>query len=207
MIPEKSIAFVNFSDITSAIGAVETKRNDPTWSQFRINYGKDRCGNPPKPGPGSGPAIGRTIVPGGKGPGAAVNGASQPPAASEGSGNSSTARKSPADLNGTRSPPPTGPRPVTLSAFLAPPAPRPNYQQHHRSQSHQIRASNSLAYSADREFGAVGSGRPSSAQAMADGLVGEVDGLRIPFKPKHRSRKSEASASSVPGVVSSVPEE
>ncbi|KXS21668.1 hypothetical protein M427DRAFT_93351 [Gonapodya prolifera JEL478] len=49
IIAEKSIAFVNFTDIANAIKAVEAKRADPNYSRYRINYGKDRCANPPKP--------------------------------------------------------------------------------------------------------------------------------------------------------------
>ncbi|KAJ3342371.1 hypothetical protein HDU93_002487 [Gonapodya sp. JEL0774] len=49
IVPDKSIAFINFTDIANAIKAVETKRADPNYSRYRVNYGKDRCANPPKP--------------------------------------------------------------------------------------------------------------------------------------------------------------
>ncbi len=45
MIPEKKIAFVSFTDITSAIKAVEHMRQK---GNKRVNFGKDRCANPPR---------------------------------------------------------------------------------------------------------------------------------------------------------------
>ncbi|KAI9030454.1 hypothetical protein DFJ74DRAFT_602821 [Hyaloraphidium curvatum] len=108
-VPEKSIAFVNFADILSAITAVETKRNDPAWSSYRINFGKDRCGNAPRP-PTNAPAPSRKA-----------------------GGTPDDARtRTPPATNGSSSPPP-GPRPVLLSAFLTAPP------KHQRSHSHQIR--------------------------------------------------------------------
>ncbi|KAJ3313529.1 hypothetical protein HDV04_001746 [Boothiomyces sp. JEL0838] len=45
IVPDKGIAFVNFMDISSAIKAVESING---YDRFRISFGKDRCGNPPK---------------------------------------------------------------------------------------------------------------------------------------------------------------
>ncbi|CAO3629452.1 unnamed protein product [Cunninghamella blakesleeana] len=45
---EKNCAFVNFTSITAAIRAIEGIRNKEEYKKFRINYGKDRCGNPPR---------------------------------------------------------------------------------------------------------------------------------------------------------------
>lgn len=45
IVPDKGIAFVNFMDISSAIKAVESISG---YDRFRISFGKDRCGNPPK---------------------------------------------------------------------------------------------------------------------------------------------------------------
>jgi len=48
IIPDKSIAFVNFTDILSAVKAVEGIQNNEDYKNFKIGYGKDRCGNPPR---------------------------------------------------------------------------------------------------------------------------------------------------------------
>ncbi|KAI7869309.1 hypothetical protein BDF14DRAFT_1684441, partial [Spinellus fusiger] len=45
---EKSCAFVNFTSITSAMKALGNIKQNPTYNNYKINYGKDRCGNPPK---------------------------------------------------------------------------------------------------------------------------------------------------------------
>lgn len=45
---EKSCAFVNFTNISSAIKALEGARQLEECASFKINYGKDRCGNPPR---------------------------------------------------------------------------------------------------------------------------------------------------------------
>lgn len=49
IISDKNIGFVNFTDIMSAVKAVETMKLHPEYSRFKINYGKDRCGNTPRP--------------------------------------------------------------------------------------------------------------------------------------------------------------
>ncbi|KAJ3414725.1 hypothetical protein HDV05_006162 [Chytridiales sp. JEL 0842] len=67
---DKSIAFVSFTDISSAVKAVESVRSLPEYAHFKINYGKDRCGNLPRSsnnnsmegvnGPGSHPSTGQS---------------------------------------------------------------------------------------------------------------------------------------------------
>ncbi|CAN6613510.1 hypothetical protein TRVA0_005S02718 [Trichomonascus vanleenenianus] len=47
-LPEKSCAFVNFTNITNAIKAIEGIKQKDEYRQFKINFGKDRCGNPPR---------------------------------------------------------------------------------------------------------------------------------------------------------------
>lgn len=47
-LPEKSCAFVNFTNITNAIKAIEGIKQKDDYKQFKINFGKDRCGNPPR---------------------------------------------------------------------------------------------------------------------------------------------------------------
>jgi len=48
IVPDKSIAFVNFTDILSAVKAVEGIQTKEDYKSFKIGYGKDRCGNPPR---------------------------------------------------------------------------------------------------------------------------------------------------------------
>ncbi|KAK7057844.1 negative regulator of differentiation 1 [Favolaschia claudopus] len=54
---EKNCAFVNFTNISNAIKAIESIKNRPEYANLRIAHGKDRCANPPRSGPqGSGGA-------------------------------------------------------------------------------------------------------------------------------------------------------
>lgn len=45
---EKSCAFVNFTNIANAIKAIEAIRGREDYKKFKVNFGKDRCGNPPR---------------------------------------------------------------------------------------------------------------------------------------------------------------
>lgn len=45
---EKSCAFVNFTNIANAIKAIEAVRGKEEYRRFKVNFGKDRCGNPPR---------------------------------------------------------------------------------------------------------------------------------------------------------------
>ncbi|KAI5308477.1 hypothetical protein KEM55_005596, partial [Ascosphaera atra] len=45
---EKSCAFVNFTNIANAIKAIEGMQGRKGYRRFKINFGKDRCGNPPR---------------------------------------------------------------------------------------------------------------------------------------------------------------
>lgn len=45
-LPEKSCAFVNFTNIANAIKAIERIKQKEEYKKFKINFGKDRCGNP-----------------------------------------------------------------------------------------------------------------------------------------------------------------
>ncbi|ORE07200.1 hypothetical protein BCV72DRAFT_304826 [Rhizopus microsporus var. microsporus] len=46
---EKRCAFVNFTSVQSAVMAVTTvKQKNPFYQSLKVNYGKDRCANPPK---------------------------------------------------------------------------------------------------------------------------------------------------------------
>jgi RNA recognition motif-containing protein len=43
---EKNCAFVNFTSVNSAITALSQIKEKPEYAELKINYGKDRCGNP-----------------------------------------------------------------------------------------------------------------------------------------------------------------
>lgn len=45
---EKSCAFVNFTNIANAIKAIEAIRGREDYKKFKVNFGKDRCGNAPR---------------------------------------------------------------------------------------------------------------------------------------------------------------
>ena len=45
---EKSCAFVNFTNIANAIKAIEAIRGKSEYGKFKVNFGKDRCGNAPR---------------------------------------------------------------------------------------------------------------------------------------------------------------
>ena len=45
---EKSCAFVNFTNIANAIKSIEGMRGKDEYKRFKINFGKDRCGNAPR---------------------------------------------------------------------------------------------------------------------------------------------------------------
>lgn len=45
---EKSCAFVNFTNIANAIKAIEAVRGKDDYRRFKVNFGKDRCGNAPR---------------------------------------------------------------------------------------------------------------------------------------------------------------
>ncbi|KAH3585764.1 hypothetical protein KXW50_009280 [Aspergillus fumigatus] len=69
---EKSCAFVNFTNIANAIKAIEGMRNREEYKRFKINFGKDRCGNPSRQ-TGNGGQHGRN--------GAGLEGTQSPPPA------------------------------------------------------------------------------------------------------------------------------
>ncbi|KAG4301491.1 hypothetical protein PCK1_002417 [Pneumocystis canis] len=48
MLKEKNCAFVNFTNIEDALKAIEGIKSKEDYKKFKINFGKDRCGNPPK---------------------------------------------------------------------------------------------------------------------------------------------------------------
>ncbi|KAG9124783.1 hypothetical protein FRC07_010258, partial [Ceratobasidium sp. 392] len=45
---EKGAAFINFTNIASAIKAIDAVKNREPYSALRVSYGKDRCANAPR---------------------------------------------------------------------------------------------------------------------------------------------------------------
>lgn len=43
VLPEKKVAFVHFTSLNSALKCVNSIQKEPSYSRFKINYGKDRC--------------------------------------------------------------------------------------------------------------------------------------------------------------------
>lgn len=106
---EKSCAFVNFTNIANAIKAIEAVRGREEYKRFKINFGKDRCGNPPRQNITN--ANGQQARLGG------LDGASPPPL------NGMDASLSQTGSSPTRSLLPTGPRANTMNQPPRPPAP------------------------------------------------------------------------------------
>ncbi|KAG2135599.1 hypothetical protein BD769DRAFT_1627056 [Suillus cothurnatus] len=57
---EKNCAFVNFTNISNAIKAIDSIKIKPEYANLRIAHGKDRCANPPRSGPQGGSSVRRS---------------------------------------------------------------------------------------------------------------------------------------------------
>ncbi|KAG8862567.1 hypothetical protein FRB96_001124 [Tulasnella sp. 330] len=51
---EKNCAFVNFTNVSNAIKAIDGIKVKPEYQNLRVAHGKDRCANPPRSGPQGG---------------------------------------------------------------------------------------------------------------------------------------------------------
>lgn len=71
----RNCSFINFTNISNAIKAIDGVKNKPDYANLRIAHGKDRCANPPRSGPQGGS--------GGRRSGSGNNANSQPPSAVE----------------------------------------------------------------------------------------------------------------------------
>ena len=56
----RNCAFVNFTNISNAIKAIDGIKSKPEYANLRIAHGKDRCANPPRSGPQGGTGSKRT---------------------------------------------------------------------------------------------------------------------------------------------------
>lgn len=56
----RNCAFVNFTNISNAIKAIDGIKNKPDYANLRIAHGKDRCANPPRSGPQGGSGMKRS---------------------------------------------------------------------------------------------------------------------------------------------------
>lgn len=62
-LPHRNCAFVNFTNISNAIKAIENIKNKPDYTTLRVAHGKDRCANPPRSGPQGGGNRRTTAIP------------------------------------------------------------------------------------------------------------------------------------------------
>ena len=119
---EKSCAFVNFTNIANAIKAIEAVRGKEEYRKFKVNFGKDRCGNAPRQMQQQS---------------ARNDGVSSPQAAGSGSQNGSSPTNSstpqPALFNGSNNP---------LTMYLNHIA---SQAQHQQSQQHHVLAAQQAA--------------------------------------------------------------
>ncbi|KAH9900640.1 hypothetical protein F4778DRAFT_153099 [Xylariomycetidae sp. FL2044] len=122
---EKSCAFVNFTNIANAIKAIEAIRGKDEYKKFKVNFGKDRCGNQPR-------QLQQAQSPRGEG-------VPSPPPTGSGSGNSPTNPASPQSASGSNAFA-NGNNPLTL--YLNQVSQQAHHQQH---QQHQILASQQAA--------------------------------------------------------------
>ncbi|CAJ0542001.1 Ff.00g083320.m01.CDS01 [Fusarium sp. VM40] len=112
---EKSCAFVNFTNIANAIKAIEAIRGREDYRKFKVNFGKDRCGNPPR-------QVQQSQSPRGDGV------SSPPPNGSQNSGsptNGNTPQQSAALFNANSNP---------LTMYLNQVSHQAQQQQHHQQQ-------------------------------------------------------------------------
>ncbi|KAK3322486.1 hypothetical protein B0H66DRAFT_205650 [Apodospora peruviana] len=114
---EKSCAFVNFTNIANAIKAIEAIRSKDEYKKFKVNFGKDRCGNPPRQMQQSQSPRGEQQIP------------SPPPQSSSQNGNSPTnsgAPTAPALFNNSSNP---------LTLYLNHVSQQAQQQHHHQHQA------------------------------------------------------------------------
>lgn len=71
-LPEKSCAFVNFTNLANAIKAIDGIKEKEEYQKFKVNFGKDRCANPSRQLQQPGMAQGPSHSPTGNGPSAAA---------------------------------------------------------------------------------------------------------------------------------------
>ncbi|KAI1330482.1 RNA recognition domain-containing protein [Xylariaceae sp. FL0255] len=115
---EKSCAFVNFTNIANAIKAIEAIRSKEEYRKFKVNFGKDRCGNQPRQ------LQQQSSSPRG-------DGVPSPPPGGSGSGNSPTNPTSPMSSNGANL---FGNNNNPLTMYLQQVSQQAHHQQHQQQQ-------------------------------------------------------------------------
>lgn len=179
---EKSCAFVNFTNIANAIKAIEAIRGKDDYRKFKVNFGKDRCGNAP-----------RQVQPSQSPRGERDGVASPPPSGSQNSGsptNGNTPQQSAALFNANNNP---------LTVYLSQVSHQAQQQQHH--QQHQIVAQQNalfgtaqpspsdMGFDAPQQGGgghgqsaSISNGYPSNVGASGATTIG---GLLAPARGQH----------------------
>lgn len=118
---EKSCAFVNFTNIANAIKAIEAIRSKDEYKKFKVNFGKDRCGNQPR----------QMQQNQNQSQSPRENGVPSPPPQGSQNGNSPTGGpQSPQSANGNSAMFSNGNNPLTL--YLSQVSQQAQQQQHHQ---------------------------------------------------------------------------
>ncbi|KAK6866080.1 hypothetical protein PG995_002608 [Apiospora arundinis] len=117
---EKSCAFVNFTNIANAIKAIEAIRSKDEYKKFKVNFGKDRCGNQPR----------QMQQNQNQSQSPRENGVPSPPPTSSQNGHSPTGPTSPQSANGNPAMFSNGNNPLTL--YLSQVSQQAQQQQHHQ---------------------------------------------------------------------------
>lgn len=210
---EKSCAFVNFTNIANAIKAIEAVRSREEYKRFKINFGKDRCGNPPRQMTTNGNHQSGTPTSAGHPPlpsTSPVNGQSsgglQPSLSHSGSGGS-PAQLSPAGLHTSHSPSfgtPTTPginglHPAAnpLQVYLAQQQQQQEAAAYASSLQQQLAAQAAAVYgqNSSSQFDPVG----QAANSAVDGL-GHTNGNGISMNQNLRVGGQHSRALSMPAI-------
>ncbi|CUS07933.1 unnamed protein product [Tuber aestivum] len=184
---EKSCAFVNFTNIANAIKAIEAVRGREEYKRFKINFGKDRCGNPPRQTTnnhqsGTPTSAGHPPLPSTSPVNGPPSGGLQPSLSQSGSGGS-PAQLSPSGLQNSNSPnnvgTPTTPNVQHMLNNSAAANPLQAYLAQQQQQQEAAMYASSLQQQLAAAQAAAVYGQPSGSQLDPSGqaATAAVDGL------------------------------
>jgi len=148
---EKSCAFVNFTNIANAIKAIEAVRGKEEYRKFKVNFGKDRCGNAPR-------QMQHSQSPRGDG------GTSPPPRGSQNGGSPTNGGQNAAMYNAHNNP---------LTMYLNQLSQQAQHQQQHQ-QHHLAAQQNALFGTAQQSPSDLGIDVPQQAQVGGHGQSASI---------------------------------
>ncbi|KFH40894.1 RNA-binding protein-like protein [Hapsidospora chrysogenum ATCC 11550] len=148
---EKSCAFVNFTNIANAIKAIEAVRGKEEYRKFKVNFGKDRCGNAPR-------QMQHSQSPRGDG------GTSPPPQGSQNGGSPANGGQNAAMYNAHNNP---------LTMYLNQLSQQAQHQQQHQ-QHHLAAQQNALFGTAQQSPSDLGIDGPQQAQVGGHGQSASI---------------------------------